>query len=194
MNPNERIEQQSTVTNDPYQPNETITKTVQQGPREVGLSTTTIVVILLLAVLAIGTVFYVMSNKNENEAANRDATIEASRIQAEAQARAAAQQSQPPIVVQQPTAPPQAPPVIIQQAAPPADTKNMMDDSTIAELANKRLTDEASLNSVSASVIDGKATLIGTVTSSELKTKAERIVKGVRGIKSVDNSITVSTQ
>ena len=57
MNPNERIEQQETINNDPLRPNEIITKTVQQGPREVGLSPTTIIVIIVLAVLAIGTVF-----------------------------------------------------------------------------------------------------------------------------------------
>lgn len=199
MNPNERIEQQETINNDPLRPNEIITKTVQQGPREVGLSPTTIIVIIVLAVLAIGTVFYVVNNKNENEAANRDTSLEATRMRAEAEARAqqaAAQKSQTPLVIQQQPAATQAPPIIIQQAAPAptADTKNMMDDSTMQELASKRLADEVNLSAVTVTVLDGKATLRGTVDSRELKTKAEKIVKAVRGIKSVDNTITTSNQ
>ena len=199
MNPNERIEQQETINNDPLRPNEIITKTVQQGPREVGLSPTTIIVIIVLAVLAIGTVFYVVNNKNENEAANRDTSLEATRMRAEAEARAqqaAAQKSQTPLVIQQQPAATQAPPIIIQQAAPAptADTKNMMDDSTMQELASKRLADEINLSAVTVTVLDGKATLRGTVDSRDLKTKAEKIVKAVRGIKSVDNTITTSNQ
>lgn len=199
MNPNERIEQQETINSDPLRPNEIITKTVQQGPREVGLSPTTIIVIIVLAVLAIGTVFYVVNNKNENEAANRDTSLEATRMRAEAEARAqqaAAQKSQTPLVIQQQPAATQAPPIIIQQAAPAptADTKNMMDDSTMQELASKRLADEINLSSVTVTVLDGKATLRGTVDSRDLKTKAEKIVKAVRGIKSVENTITASDQ
>ena len=199
MNPNERIEQQETINSDPLRPNEIITKTVQQGPREVGLSPTTIIVIIVLAVLAIGTVFYVVNNKNENEAANRDTSLEATRMRAEAEARAqqaAAQKSQTPLVIQQQPAATQAPPIIIQQAAPAptADTKNMMDDSTMQELASKRLADEINLSAVTVTVLDGKATLRGTVDSRDLKTKAEKIVKAVRGIKSVENTITTSNQ
>lgn len=199
MNPNDRIEQQRITNSDPLVPSETITKTVQQGPREVGLSPATIIVIAILAILAIGVVFYVVNNRNENEAANRDATLESTRLQAEVQARAqqsaaaaAAQKSQPPVIIQQPMAT-QAPPVIVQQAAPPTDTRNVMDDSTMQELASKRLADESDLSAISVSVLDGKATLRGTVDAANLKSKAEKIVRSVRGVKSVENTITVSS-
>ena len=200
MNPNDRIEQQRIINSDPSVPSETITKTVQQGPREVGLSPATIIVIAILAILAIGVVFYVVNNRNENEAANRDATLESTRLQAEVQARAqqsaaaaaAAQKSQPPVIIQQPMAT-QAPPVIVQQAAPPTDTRNVMDDSTMQELATKRLADESDLSAISVSVLDGKATLRGTVDAANLKSKAEKIVRSVRGVKSVENTITVSS-
>lgn len=198
MNPNDRIEQQRITNSDPLVPSETITKTVQQGPREVGLSPATIIVIAILAILAIGVVFYVVNNRNENEAANRDATLESTRMQAEVQARAqqsaaaAAQKSQPPVIIQQPMAT-QAPPVIVQQAAPPTDTRNVMDDSTMQELASKRLADESDLSAISVSVLDGKATLRGTVDAANLKSKAEKIVRSVRGVKSVENTITVSS-
>lgn len=194
MNPNERFEEQYVVSNNPSQPDTIVTKNVQEGPREFSLSPTTILVIVVLALLTIGTVYYVVNNKNLNEEANRQATIESSRLQAEAQARA--QQSagvqQPPVVIQ-PSTPPQAPPVIIQQpAATSSETKSSMDDATMQELATKRLGDESNLSTVTVTVLDGKARLMGTVEASDLKAKAERIVKAVRGIKSVENDITVS--
>lgn len=196
MNPNERFEQQYVVSSDPAEPNAIVTKNVQEGPREVGLSPATILVIVILAILALGTVFYVVNNKNQNEEANRQAALEASRLQAEAQARAqqSAPVQQPPVVIQQP-APSQAPPVIIQQpAASSNETKNSLDDATMQELASSRLKDEGTLSTVTVTVLDGKAHLMGTVDSSDLKTKAERIVKAVRGVKSVENDITVSDQ
>lgn len=199
MQPNERFEEQYVVNTNPSAPDQVVTKSVQEGPREVTLSPTTIFVIVFLAILAIGTVLYVVNNRNQNEEANRQAALDASRIQAEAQARAAqqaapVQQSQPPVVIQQP-APTQAPPVIIQQpAASSGDTKSTIDDATMQELAIKRLADEGTLNTVTVTVLNGKAHLMGTVNSVDLKTKAENIVKAVRGVKSVVNDITVSTQ
>ncbi len=193
MNPNERFEQQQVTNSNPAEPDTIITKNVQEGPREVGLSPSTILVIVILAILAIGTVYFVVNNKNQNEEANRQAGLESSRLQAEAQARAqqAAPVQQPPLVIQQPS---QAPPVIIQQpAAASGETKSIMDDATMQELAIKRLGEESNLSSVTVTVLDGKARLTGTVNDSELKTKAERVVKAVRGVKSVENEITVSS-
>jgi hypothetical protein len=118
--------------------------------------------------------------------------------------------TQPPqtTVVQQP-APAQQPPVIIQQPAPatqpapivvtppaggttaPAESVNM--DSTIQSAVDKKISDDPELSTlgITASVIDGKATLIGTVKTAALKTQVERLVKSVKGVKSVDNQISV---
>jgi hypothetical protein len=120
----------------------------------------------------------------------------------------------PPTVVQQP-APAQQPPVIIQQPAPPAtqpapiivsppaggstssastttaESVNM--DSTIQAAVDKTLLDEPDLSTlgITASVLDGKVMLIGTVKTEALKAQAERVVKQIKGVKSVDNQITV---
>src|SRR5215203_4861454 len=92
---------------------------------------------------------------------------------------------QPPTVIQQP-APVQQPPVIIQQPAPatqpapivvtppaggstaPAETVNM--DSTIQVAVDKKIADdpEVSTLGITASVLDGKVMLIGTVKTEEL--------------------------
>ena len=126
-------------------------------------------------------------------------------------ANVAATQPPPTTVVQQP-APAQQPPVIIQQPAPatqpapivvtppaggstastmPAESVNM--DSTIQAAIDKKLSDDPEISTlgITASVLDGKATLLGTVKTEALKTQVERLVKQVKGVKSVDNQITV---
>ena len=124
-------------------------------------------------------------------------------------ANLAAQQPPPTTVVQQP-APVQQPPVIIQQpapatqpapivvappaggsTAPAAETVNM--DSTIQAAVEKKMADdpEVSTLGITASVLDGKVMLIGTVKTEELKNRIERMAKQVKGVKSVDNQISV---
>jgi hypothetical protein len=124
-------------------------------------------------------------------------------------ANLAATQPPPTTVVQQP-APAQQPPVIIQQPAPatqpapiivtqpagggstmPAESVNM--DSTIQTAVDKKLSDDPDVSTlgITATVLDGKVTLLGTVKTEALKSHVERIVKQVKGVKSVDNQISV---
>ena len=117
---------------------------------------------------------------------------------------------QPTTVVQQP-APVQQPPVIVQQPAPvttqpapiivtppaggttaPAtDSVNM--DSTIQAAVDKRLSDDPEISTlgITASVVNGKVMLIGTVKTEALKTQIEKLVKQIKGVKAVDNQISV---
>ena len=115
-------------------------------------------------------------------------------MEAEAQAKRQAQMptQQPPVIIQQPA---QQAPVIIQQPTPAAsvETKNIVDDSTIQDAATKRLSDDAEMDSVTVTVLNGKALISGSVTSAVSKTKAEQIVRAVRGVKSVENKVTVSS-
>jgi hypothetical protein len=117
---------------------------------------------------------------------------------------------QPPTVVQQP-APVQQPPVIIQQPAPatqpapivvtppaasggatmPTESVNM--DSTIQDAVDKRIADDPEISTlgITATVLNGKVMLVGTVKTEELKTRIERMVKQVKGVKQIDNQISV---
>jgi hypothetical protein len=121
--------------------------------------------------------------------------------------------TQPPTTVVQQPAPAQQPPVIIQQPAPatqpapiivtppaggttagsttPTDTVNV--DLTIQSAVDKRLADDPELKTlgITASVLNGKVTLLGTVKTEADKTNVERAVKQVKGVKNVDNQITV---
>lgn len=115
-------------------------------------------------------------------------------------------------VVEQPA--PQQPPVIIQQPAPvttqpapiivtpPAggstasgtESSNAANvDINIQTAIDKRLADDPAFSTlgITATVIDGKVTLLGTVKTEDLKTQVERMVRQVKGVKQVDNQITV---
>lgn len=119
---------------------------------------------------------------------------------------------QQPTVIEQPAPAAQQPPVIIQQPAPvqqpapiivtppaggttmPAQSATTTDiDSTLQAAIDKRLTDDPEFSTlgITASVINGKVMLIGTVKSEELKAKIERAVKQIKGVKAVDNQISV---
>ena len=102
---------------------------------------------------------------------------------------------QPPIVVQQPATQP-APVIINGQPAPATGgttTSSGPDDSSIQAAIDKKLTNDPTFSSLGiiATVVDGKATLTGTVKTETLKAQIERAVKNVKGVKAVDNQITV---
>jgi hypothetical protein len=126
---------------------------------------------------------------------------------------AALSAQQQPTVIQQP-APAQQPPVIIQQPAPatqpapiivtpPAGgstssgsttTGSVSMDSAVQTAVDKRLADDPTFSTlgITASVLDGKVMLIGTVKTEALKADIERVVKQIKGVKQVDNQIIVS--
>ena len=106
-----------------------------------------------------------------------------------------APQQQPPIIIQQPAPATQPAPIIV---SPPASSggggANGVDDTTIQSNIEKRFSDDPTFSSLGLSVmvIDGKATLTGTVKSQALKNQVERLVKAVKGVRGVDNQIIVS--
>lgn len=119
--------------------------------------------------------------------------------------------AQQPTVIQQP-APAQQPPVIIQQPAPApatqpiivtppaggsttsAATESINLDSNIQLAIDKRLTEDPAFSSlgITASVINQKVMLVGTVKTEAVKADVERMVKQIKGVKVVDNQIIVS--
>ncbi len=187
MNSNEETVQKRVVVDRPYQRSEVVTERTERGPRESGLSVGTIAIIAILAITAMAAILYIVSNRNANESANRNANLE---VASQAQQPATIVQQpaqQAPVIIQQPAAQPA--PVIIQQ---PSLRDNASDDANMQEVATKRLGEETDMNAVSITITDSQAVLTGTVYSAATKAKAEQIVKAVRGVKSVDNKIVVS--
>jgi hypothetical protein len=121
-----------------------------------------------------------------------------------------AQQQPPQTIIQQPA---QQPPVIVQQPAPaqqpapviingqPAtsggtttSTSSGPDDYSIQTAIDKKLSDDQTLSSlgITATVMNGKVTLLGVVKSQAEKLQVERAVRLIKGVKSIDNQISVS--
>lgn len=70
-------------------------------------------------------------------------------------------------------------------------TANM--DSTIQAAVDKKLADDPEIStlSITATVLNSKVMLIGTVKTEELKTRIERMVRNIKGVKNIDNQISV---
>jgi len=150
-----------------------------------------VLVVVAIALITMLVLFWMSSQKTVDPNAN---TV------------AAQQPQQPTTVVQQPA---QQPPVIIQQQPAPAApapvvvspgtvsggtaTENPNDDSTIQSKIDKQLADDPALSSlgITATVMNGKVTLLGTVKTEALKTQVEKTVQRIKGVKSVDNQISV---
>lgn len=190
MDKNEETEQKRVVVDSPDVRKEVVTERTQLGPEGSGPSAGTIALVVVFLIAVTGIIIYLVNSRNDNEAANRNANIDAAR-QAQ-QPSAVIQQPAPqqaPVVVQQP-APAQQAPIIVQQ---PANNDGANDDATIRDVATKKLADDPDMASISVSITNARAVLTGTVKSAATKAKAERVIKSVRGVKSVDNQIVISS-
>lgn len=149
---------------------------------------------IVVGVVALATIIILfVMNQNQRDAVN---------------ANTAQQQPPPTTIVQQPA---QQPPIIVQQPAPatqpapiiinsqPAASSGSStastgpDDSSIQTAVDKQLNDDPTLSTlgITATVLNGKVTLMGSVKTEALKAQVERAVKNVKGVKSVDNQISV---
>src|SRR5215204_6166738 len=189
----EQARRSRVVVDTPNERREVVSSQSVRTPDNSGISAGMIGILVVVAIALITMlVLFWMSNQPTTDNANLTA-------------------QQPPAVVQQP-APVQQPPVIIQQPAPAtqpapiivsppaggstsssASTTTADMDSTIQAAVDKRLTDDPELSTfgITASVLNGKVMLIGTVKTEALKAQAERVVKQVKGVKEVDNQISV---
>lgn len=192
MDSNEETVQKHVVVNSPYQRREVLTERTERGPRQSRSATGTIAIVAVIAIAAIAIVLYIVSNRNANESANRNANLDvASQTQQPATiVQQPAQQA--PVIIQQPAQ--QQAPVIIQQPAEPSQRPNTSanDDANMQDIATRRLAEDSNMAGVVMTITDARVVLTGTVNSAATKAKAEQMVKAVRGVKSVDNQLVVS--
>jgi osmotically-inducible protein OsmY len=163
-----------------------------------GTSTTTIAVVVILAVGVVVLLLLLVMNRQSSENANL-AAQQAQNAQQPAQqapiiVQQPAQQQQPPIIVQQPAAPAGQPPIIVNQPASGGSTAAVPDDSSIQGEVDKRLHKDFAVAAldVTVSVVNGKALLVGSVKSDQLKSQIEKAVFAVKGVNGVDNQLLVS--
>ena len=157
-----------------------------------------VLVVVAIALITMLVLFWMSSQRTADETAALPTQQQPTVIQQPAPAQ------QPPVIIQQPAAPATQPAPII--VTPPAggstasgstssDTAASINvDSTIQAAIDKRLTDDPAFSSlgITASVINAKVLLVGTVKTEALKADIERMVKQIKGVKEVDNQIIVS--
>jgi hyperosmotically inducible protein len=162
--------------------------------------------VAMAAIAATALIFLFLMNRSD-DTANTNVSISTQPTPA-AQSTIIVQQpaTQPtPIIIQQapPTTMVQPAPVVITQ--PPAATSpttttsapsaatSVPDDATLQSSIDKEFQNDAdiSITDVTATMLDGKATLIGTVKSQDLKRRAEKLAYKIKGVRSVDNKIVV---
>jgi hypothetical protein len=161
-----------------------------------GISGATVGVIVVVAIALITIVVLFLMNGQNPDTTNANLAAQ----------QPAAQQpaTQQPMIVQQPA--PQQQPVIIQPAAqqqPPVVISrpasggtapaNDSDDGAVQMAIDKKIGDDPTLSAlgITATVLDGKVTLTGTVKSETLKSQLDRTIRAVKGVKQVDNQIVV---
>ena len=194
MDSNEQRIKKQVVVNSLGQRSEVLTERTDRVPQESRLPAGTIALIAVIAIVAIGAVLYIVVNRNENEAANRNANLEAAQTNSHQPTTIVQQPAQPaPVIIQQPAGGQQAP-VIIQQPAQPGSRENTSanDDAAMQDVATKKLIEDPNMTGVVMTVTDARVVLTGTVSTAANKARAEQIVKAIRGVKSVDNQIVVT--
>lgn len=185
----QQAESRRVVVETPTSRREVVHSEATRYPERNGISGAALAAIVV-GVIALATIIILF-------ALNRQDTINENVAQTPPQTTIVQQPAaqQPPIVVQQPATQP-APVIINGQPAPATGgttTASGPDDSSIQAAIDKKLSNDPTFSTLGivATVVDGKATLTGTVKTEALKAQIERAVKNVKGVKAVDNQITV---
>jgi len=186
----EHGERRRVVVETPNERREVIHSEQVRHPQSSGVSGATLaaVVIAVIALAAVMILFVL----NRQDTMNNNATAQQP---PQTIIQQPAQQPQPPIVVQEPAPATQPAPVIVNNPPPAGGSTSgrVSDDSTIQTGIDKKLSDDPSLASlgITAVVLNGKVTLTGLVKTESQKAQVERTVRNVKGVKSIDNQISV---
>lgn len=189
---NQESEQRRIVVETPTARREEVHTEAVRYPERSGVSGAALAAIVV-GVVALAAIIILFALNQQQDSLNNNMTAQQQPPQTIVQQPA----QQPPVIVQQPAPATQPAPVIINGQPAPASggtTTTGSDDSTIQAAIDKKFTDDPKLSSlgVTTTVVDGKVTLMGSVQNAADKNLAEKVVRSVKGVKSVDNQISVS--
>ncbi|HEY8188807.1 MAG TPA: BON domain-containing protein [Pyrinomonadaceae bacterium] len=160
-----------------------------------GVSGATVGVIVVVAIALITMVVLFLMNGQPTDTTNADLATQQQPQPAQQPIIVQQPQQQPPVIIQQPAPVANQPPVIVTQPAPsggslPANNSN---DGLVQAAIDKKIGDDPTLSSlgITATVLDGKVTLTGTVKSEAMKSQVDRAIRAIKGVKQVDNQIVV---
>jgi len=159
-----------------------------------GISGATVGIIVVVAIALITIVVLFLMNGQSTDTTNANLASEQQPVAQQPVIVQQPAQQQPPVIIQQP-APAGQPPVVINQPPPaggsaPVNTSN---DGEVQTAIDKKIGDDPNLSSlgITATVLDGKVTVTGTVKSEALKSQVDRMLRAIKGVKQVDNQIVV---
>jgi len=188
----EQAKRSRVVVQTPTSRREVVESESVRAPERSGISAGMVGVLVVVAIALITIlVLFWMSNQPTNDAnANLAAQQQPAPPQTTIVQQPAAQQ--PPVIIQQPAPVTQPAPVIVNPAGGGTAT-NPNDDSTIQAAIDKQLADDPTFSTlgITATVMDGKVTLLGSVKNDGLKNQVEKMVRRLKGVKAVDNQISV---
>jgi len=194
------------VVETPTARREVVETQVSRVPERHGMSGGAVAALVIGAVALVTILFLFLLNRQDETNANVRVATAPTPIQQQAPVivQQPATQQQPPVIIQQPAAPTAAAPIIVTPPSTSTSSSSTTtttapsgtDDATVQINVDKKLTDDTTLGSLGiiATVVEGKVTLSGTVNSEDLKSRAERLIKAIKGVKRVDNQITVSVR
>jgi hypothetical protein len=162
-----------------------------------GPSGAAIAAMVIGAVIAAIFITWLILNNRQSEdlAAERERALIAERNAAQSQAAQQPQQQQQPNIVVLPQTQPSTVPVPVPVPVPSQTEPATAPSSAISiEVdVNRKLLDDTQLGSypVTAKIENGTVTLSGTLPNEDLKTRAEKVVSSVKGVRRVVNEIIV---
>ena len=146
-----------------------------------------VLVVVAIALITIMVLFWMNNQQTTDPNANMVAQQPPTVVQT------APAQQQPPVIIQQPAPAQQAPIIISQPSGGTTDTASSNNDASIQAAIDKKFSDDPSLSTlgITATVMNAKVTLLGTVKTEAMKNQLDKLVRNIKGVKELDNQITV---
>ncbi len=147
---------------------------------------------LVLAAIAAAVVITMLIMNNQQRNSDEELAQERARNAAAQQAQAQQPSQQPPVLVV-PQSQPSTVPVPVPSQPAPSTTATAPTSTELEIDINSKFLDDQDLRSypIDVKVTGGTAMLSGHVPNDELRTRAEKLARTVKGIRSVTNNIVV---
>lgn len=147
-----------------------------------------VLVVVSIALITMLVLFWMSSQQSYDPNANTVAQQPAPVVQ-----QAPAQQ--PPVIIQQPAPATQTAPIVISPPVGGSTTSNepVNNDAAIQASIDKQLSDDPALANlgITTTVTNGKVTILGVVKTEAMKSQIGRMINKIKGVKEIDNQITV---
>jgi hypothetical protein len=190
------------VVETPAARREVVETQVARVPERRGMSTGAVAALVVGAVALVTILFLFMMNRQQTDNTNVRVMTAPTPIPQTTIIQQPAPVQQPPVVIQQPpattttttTQPIIVPPPSTTTTTSTDTTSSGTDDASVQMNVDKTISEDTGLGplGIIATVSQGRVTLTGSVDTLDQKRSAERVVRRVKGVKGVDNRITVS--